>query len=409
MLIRHSSEKSVPMGDFTGSRPLLPLPASADGARAGGVRDPLAAVGQRMEVRMIERLADGNVRLQVPATGGGSGGSGDRPGVMVARLAGAMSEALAARAESGQRLMAEVTRSSPSLEVRLLPAAGSPGIGTGSSAETDRLGALLRRTLPAARALAPTLQALSAAATPPDTRADTASTRIDALVRGLPDASGLTRPEGLQQATRASGVWLESMLAQSGTPGSAGPNVSGDLKARLLRAADALRQMPGTGPGGGAGPAPAGGTGPLLEGMLARLASLQLQATGDGADPQRWLFELPFRTPQGVQGLHGEIERHAGEQDGATEGDWRCRLTLDLPALGPTLIVLHSRAGQLHVHFTAERAETVERLQAGQGSLRDNLVARDLEPASLAVRQGDVDTDPQARPDRAHGMLDEQA
>lgn len=409
------------MAEFTGPRPLLPLSTGSEGSRSpGAARDPLLAVGQRMEIRMIERLADGNVRLQLPAGGSAGAERAERTAVMVARLAGAISEALAARSEAGQRLMAEITRTSPSLEVRLLPSPGSaPGAGSaGASSATDgdRLSALLRQTLPAARALGPVLQALSSATPPENTantaRAETAASRIDALLRALPEAAQLTRPDGLQQATRGSGLWLESMLAQTAVAGSGGaaPNLSGDLKARLLRAADALRQMaavniqPGGPPTGG--PASAGG---LLEAMLGRLASLQLQSAGDAGDLQRWFFELPFRTPQGVQSLHGEIEQGPGSGAHEEAGDWRCRLTLDLPALGPTRIVLHSRSDQLHLHFTAERAETVERLKGHQSELRENLAARDLEPASVAVRQGSVDPDPHARPEHAHGMLDERA
>lgn len=422
------------MVDLGGPRiPGWTPPGNVTSGVGSGARQSLQT-GTRIEVRVLEVLADRGVRLRLePSTGRGGAPTAARPSapapVVTAQLTGALPTALLNRpgpGASGTAMLAEITRTEPRLEVRLLPltmdrAAPRPASG-GSSANSAQqwLGQELRQQLPGSRPLGPALHGLLTPATgAPATNAIPGAQTPPALQRILellPTPGQLAQPETLRQHIQQSGLWMEAMLGHAGR--SQGPMhpFAADIKAQLLRAADQVRQGADARPAAQAPPATASAPpamaalSGLLEGLLKRVTSLQLQSlqsfASDEPGNSRWFFELPLRSEQGIHGVFGEIHREGGNDDEA-EPPWSIVLTLDIGDLGPTRIALASRNGGVSVHFTALEAGTVTRLRSEMAYLRDRLGERDLNVTGLSVRQGEVDTDP--RPANSHRMLDEQA
>lgn len=419
-------------------------PGHVAGGSASGDRANLQP-GARIEVRVLDVLPDRSVRLRLEsAMPGGAARGGARAGtplpVVTAQVAGAVPDALLNRPSGspgggagGTAMLAEVTRTEPRLEVRLLasspdraaprPAAGPAG---GASPAQQWLGQELRHQLPGARPLGPALQALltqssamprAEAAAPGAGTANPAPPALNRLLEMLPTPAQLTQPDSLRQHVQHSGLWMEAMLGLAARGQGPALPLAADLKAQLLRAADQLRQAgearPAAPPPTPATPATAPTlpalTG-LLEGLLKRVTSLQLQSlqsfASDEPGNSRWFFELPLRGEHGVQGVFGEIRR---EKPTHADPDppWSIVLTLDVGALGPTRIAAASRQGGVSVHFTAREPDTVERLRQELPRLRDRLDERELTVTGLSVRQGEVDPDP--RPAHAQRMLDEQA
>lgn len=425
------------MVDLGGPRiPGWTPPGNVTSGAGTGTRQSLQT-GTRIEVRVLEVLADRGVRLRLEPSPGRSGAStATRPSppatVVTAQLTGALPTALLNRpgsGASGTAMLAEITRTEPRLEVRLLPltmdrAAPRPASsGSAPNPAQQWLGQELRLQLPGARPLGPTLHGLlnqpsgtgaPATSAMPGAQATPALHRILEL---LPTPGQLAQPETLRQHIQQSGLWMEAMLGHAGRGQGPMHPFAADLKAQLLRAADQVRQAADARPAAqappataSAPPAPAAALSGLLEGLLKRVTSLQLQSlqsfASDEPGNSRWLFELPLRSEQGIHGVFGEIHREGGSDDEA-EAPWSIVLTLDIGDLGPTRIALASRNGGVSVHFTAPEADTVTRLRSEMAYLRDRLGERDLTVTGLSVRQGEVDTDP--RPTNSHRMLDEQA
>nr|WP_042835171.1 flagellar hook-length control protein FliK [Thioalkalivibrio sp. ALE16] len=403
-------------------------------------------VGARIEVRVLDVLPDRSVRLRLGpsantagANTAGTAGAAARPtaspALVTAQLAGALPDALVNRPAGGSGppvMLAEITRTEPRLEVRLLPltldrAGPRPaGLGPSASPAQQWLGQELRQHLPGARPLGPTLQALlPPAGGAPRGEAPTQATgaaaplppALQRLVDLLPSPAQLSQPESLRQQVQQSGLWMEAMLGLAARGQGPAHPLAVDLKAQLLRAADQLRQgsesRPAAAPPAPATPANAPAlpalTG-LLEGLLKRVTSLQLQSlqsfASDEPGNSRWFFELPLRSEQAVHGVFGEIQRES-PTDEEPDPPWSIVLTLDIGDLGPMRVAAGARTAGVNVHFTASEPETVARLRQELPRLRERLDERELTVTGLSVRQGEVDPEP--RPPGTHRMLDEQA
>ncbi len=432
------------MSEFNGPQPPGVFPGASDrGLRSARPEVSGLQTGTRLQVRVVGMLAERGIQLQPvassPTGGTGASGSVQRPApVLVAQLAGPLPEALttAAGRIANRPVIAEIVRTEPRLEVRLLPlemtrnaSIGAPrGPAAGPPNVAQWLALELRQHLPGARPLAASLQALqtaagSGAAPGAVTSGSAPAGPVAALLEQLPPPGQLLQGEALRGRIQQSGIWLEAMLGQVARGAPPAGSLSLDLKAQLLRAAEHLRMAPdaravpapptvGTGPAHPAGLAAGLGLAGLIEGMIKRITTLQLQslqaAVGNDDGPVRWSFELPFRTPQGIESIIGQLQRERGSAD-TPEGRWTLVLKLDLQDLGPMRVALGWHQERLSVHFTAEHPDTVEELRGATAYLNERLTARDLTVASMSVREGTVDPEPDPPPSTPRGMLDERA
>lgn len=201
----------------------------------------------------------------------------------------------------------------------------------------------------------------------------------------------------LRQAVGRSGLFLEARLAKDPR------NTKPDLKAALLTLQRALppadpatppRTAPATVPpplsdGALTAQPPAAATFPKdaeplviaqhlrgeVEQTLARQTLHQLASLPDGS-AVRWMFELPFATPQGAAIAQFEIERDdtgGAEQDGGET--WRARFSIDLEPLGPIHVSLRAQGERTAVTVWAEREASYERLRGEGETLAQALAA----------------------------------
>jgi len=98
----------------------------------------------------------------------------------------------------------------------------------------------------------------------------------------------------------------------------------------------------------------------------------------------RWVFDLPFQTPQGVAVAQFEINKDGGGggAEGAREVErtWRARFSLDVEPLGPVHVQIALTGAMTRVGLWAERPEAMVRLRAGEESLNAALRQAELTP-----------------------------
>jgi len=107
------------------------------------------------------------------------------------------------------------------------------------------------------------------------------------------------------------------------------------------------------------------------------------------ASGQRWLFEVPFATPQGSTVAQFEIARdgHRGAAE-AVKPAWRARFSLDLDPIGPVHAQIALTGTRAAVTLWAERPDTSARLRDNAGQLAEALRQAELEPGDVLVRAG---------------------
>jgi hypothetical protein len=98
----------------------------------------------------------------------------------------------------------------------------------------------------------------------------------------------------------------------------------------------------------------------------------------------RWVFDLPFQTPQGVAVAQFEISKDGGGggAEGAREVErtWRARFSLDVEPLGPVHVHIALTGAMTRVGLWAERPEAMARLRAGEEALNAALRHAELTP-----------------------------
>lgn len=122
---------------------------------------------------------------------------------------------------------------------------------------------------------------------------------------------------------------------------------------------------------------------------LLQLASLPTAAPANAPDVQvtRWMFEIPFTSPQGATVAQFEISRDGGgaEFDGAQV--WRAGFSLDVEPLGPLHVRVSLAGDQAGVNLWAERAEGEAKLKAMTPMLAMGLAKANIR-ADVAVHAG---------------------
>jgi len=103
----------------------------------------------------------------------------------------------------------------------------------------------------------------------------------------------------------------------------------------------------------------------------------------------RWLFEVPFATPQGPTVAQFEIARdgHRAPAEGVKPA-WRARFSLDLEPIGAVHAQIALTGARAAVTLWAERPETSAKLRDNAGQLAEALRQAELEPGDVLVRAG---------------------
>jgi hypothetical protein len=136
---------------------------------------------------------------------------------------------------------------------------------------------------------------------------------------------------------------------------------------------------------------------------LAASAANALHARGDASGP-RWLFEVPFATPQGSTVAQFEIARD-GHRTPVADGPkaaWRARFSLNLEPIGPVHAQIALVGTRAAVTLWAERPDTSVQLRDNAPKLADALRQAELEPSDVLVRAG---TPPRPREPAASGRF----
>jgi len=99
---------------------------------------------------------------------------------------------------------------------------------------------------------------------------------------------------------------------------------------------------------------------------------------------QRWVFDVPFMTPQGPAAAQFEISRDGGGSagdDGRAMGrTWRARFSLDVEPMGPVHAQVALTGDRARVSLWAERPAAMARLRVGEERLNSALREAALEP-----------------------------
>lgn len=100
---------------------------------------------------------------------------------------------------------------------------------------------------------------------------------------------------------------------------------------------------------------------------------------------QRWVFDMPFMTPQGPAAAQFEISRDGGGGSGGEGGramgrTWRARFSLDVEPMGPVHAQVALTGDRARVSLWAERPAAMARLRTGEERLNSALREAALEP-----------------------------
>lgn len=354
------------------------------------------------------------------------------------------------------RLQVEIGGKAPAVRL-LVPAAGAAEAAASKiPAETLKL---LRQVAEVARPLAATRQDSMA-----PLYANMASV-LRAGGGGLPDtvtkvmqdlfgfrmsATDASSPAALKQAVQRSGTFFEANLARLGAgrgqAGAAQPQPGaqpgGDLKSSLMQLRGALvaflgketapatrktanqppprsgalprGQMPSQ-PTLAAEATPREAARVLLADTDAALARIRLSqmaslgghehaARGTSAPQAEWTFELPLALGAQTAVAQFHIARDGGNEagEGAAEGGWKLRFSLDLPETGAVDTLLALRGGTAAVTIWAEDPGTAERMRADADALREAFADAGLEATRIDIRRGR----PSAVPQKAGYFVD---
>ena len=119
--------------------------------------------------------------------------------------------------------------------------------------------------------------------------------------------------------------------------------------------------------------------------QIASLPEAQVAGRPAEAQAQRWVFDMPFMTPQGPAAAQFEISRDGGGGAGGEGGrtvarTWRARFSLDVEPMGPVHVQVALTGDLARVSLWAERPASMARLRDGEDRLGSALREAALEP-----------------------------
>lgn len=119
--------------------------------------------------------------------------------------------------------------------------------------------------------------------------------------------------------------------------------------------------------------------------QIASLPEARVAGRPVEAQTQRWVFDVPFMTPQGPAAAQFEISRDGGGGSGGEGGStlgrtWRARFSLDVEPMGPVHVQVALTGDRARVSLWAERPASMARLRGGEDRLGSALREAALEP-----------------------------
>lgn len=127
---------------------------------------------------------------------------------------------------------------------------------------------------------------------------------------------------------------------------------------------------------------------------VARQELLQIASLPPGADEPvetqlvtRWMFEMPFTTPQGAAVAQFEIGRDRRTMSAGEEPAWRIAFSLDIEPLGPIHARISLRGGHATVGLWAENDIGLARLRQDEALLGQALARTNI-AAEIAIHAG---------------------
>jgi hypothetical protein len=295
---------------------------------------------------------------------------------------------------SADGLKQALSRSGLFLEAHLASAANgatsAPAEGATAPPEDDVKAALivLRNVLKTWLAADPSVTPTSGAAPRPAALAELARAALASLPQAAPAAAATdgvhdaaprlsappTPPPPYRGAPTAAQPAAAPSISADMTPSDIGRALLGETDAAIAR--QTLLQAAS-----------------LPDQSTASSASLANAANGlnvriDPTGP-RWLFEVPFATPQGSTVAQFEIARDGQRAPAAgAKPAWRARFSLDLEPLGAVHAQIALTGTRAAVTLWAERPDTSAKLRDNAGQLAEALRQAELEPGDVLVRVG---------------------
>ena len=252
------------------------------------------------------------------------------------------------------------------------------------------------------------------------------------LAQAVPAQNGAPKPEALQRAFAASGLFAESRAAAGAMPEKAMPDMKAALTvlrdllapareeprpaARAAAADTALPAAAGERPAPprrdalphpqplaeptlGPGEKPATIAATLLEQAEAALDRIKLsqfaslpadRSHPEQAAQQRWHAEIPLALQSGIAMLPLQVERDASQREtqGASGPLWKIRFALDIEPLGPMHGLVTLRGREVGVRLWAEREQAASGLRARAADLEAALEAASFVGGAIEISNG---------------------
>ena len=256
----------------------------------------------------------------------------------------------------------------------------------------------------------------------------------DTLLKAIPNRQSIFTADGLRQAIRDSGLFLEARLVQQQGQEQQPPQLNKDLKTILLRYQQALaehaKQPTSQRASQRATPTvtnprlpdatllldlapPLKGNPPVnhprillqppngqlieadvtklqirVESIIARLNLLQV-ATADNFNEGHmlWQLEIPVKQGNHVDMLAMTIERNNGEHESEDDA-WTVQLALQLPNLGDIEMRISLQQEVVSALFWSESESTLQLIESQSDTLRERLQVRGIELQTLQCHFG---------------------
>lgn len=214
------------------------------------------------------------------------------------------------------------------------------------------------------------------------------------ILQILPDVKSLADPVVLKKTISDAGVFLEAKLAQS--PADMEQNLSGDLKANLLKLHASIKESPRQVINIDDGIQAKAELLPELqqktEQSLAKIVLDQLASLPKDDNPkQTWHLEIPYAHNDQLNKLDLTIERDTqggSSNEQREENNWSVTLSITPPGLDTIHCKIIFAHNTINTYFRSENSLTCKRIKENADYLRAQFEANGLTPGHMDAHTG---------------------